>query len=60
MANLHHSTLAADSVVDTCTCERSCGRELCSHAGRWHNHADDVCSVHPDTIVDVPTPRIET
>lgn len=51
MANLHRSTLSADAAVDACACQQNCGRSGCSHAGRWHNHEDEVCSVHPDTIV---------
>lgn len=52
MANLHRSTTAADSVVDGCQCEKNCERR-CARYGEWHNHSDDVCPVHPDTIVDV-------
>jgi hypothetical protein len=52
MANLNRSTLAADSVREECLCVKDCATQ-CSHDGRWHNHSDEVCPVHPDTIVEV-------
>lgn len=53
--SLNVSTLQADAERENCTCRRECG-PACSHDGRWHNHVDDVCAVHPDTIVDAPAP----
>lgn len=53
--SLNVSTLQADSERETCICRRECSPD-CSHNGRWHNHSDEVCAVHPDTIVDAPAP----
>lgn len=57
--SLNRSTLQADSVRHECLCVNDCGTQ-CSHRGRWHNHADEVCPVHPDTVVDVPEQRPPT
>lgn len=50
--SLDHATARADSVREECLCVRFCDAK-CSHHGRWHNHADEVCPIHPDTIVEV-------
>lgn len=51
--SLNRSTLQADSVIEDCLCVRQCSSKAkCSHHGRWHNHASEVCPVHPDTVVD--------
>lgn len=49
--SLMRSTLQADSARPECLCAQNCGND-CSHNGRWHNHSDEVCPVHPDTVVD--------
>jgi hypothetical protein len=54
MPNLRRSTDRADAVREECLCRRACPN--CSHDGRWHNHADEVCALHPDTLVDAPAP----
>jgi len=51
MANLKRSTAAADSVREDCLCVSDC-EPGCTHHGRWHNHVDEVCPIHPDTVVD--------
>ena len=50
MANLEKSTRAADAERPECLCVQQCPG--CSHDGRWHNHPDEVCPIHPDTLVD--------
>lgn len=49
--SLMRSTQLADSVRPECLCVRDCVPG-CSHHGRWHNHTDEVCPLHPDTLVD--------
>lgn len=49
--SLMRSTLLADSVRPECLCVKDCERH-CSLSGRWHNHSDEVCPVHPDTLID--------
>lgn len=51
MANLHRSTLQADSIRPECLCRKDC-EPGCAANGRWHNHPDEVCPVHPDTLID--------
>ena len=50
MSNLEKSTRAADAERPECLCVRECPD--CTHDGQWHNHPDEVCPVHPDTLVD--------
>lgn len=51
--SLNRSTLQADSVREECLCVRQCEfKASCDKYGRWHNHVEDVCPVHPDTVVD--------
>lgn len=49
--SLMRSTLLTDSVRPECLCVQDC-EPGCRLSGRWHNHADEVCPVHPDTVVD--------
>ena len=51
MANLDRSTRLADTAREECLCVQSCSPR-CSHNGRWHTHVDEVCPIHPDTLVD--------
>ena len=51
MANLNRSTRQADSIRADCLCVREC-EQRCPRHGHWHNHVDEVCPVHPDTVVD--------
>ena len=50
MANLLRSTRRADSVRQECLCVEQCEHKHCALRGRWHNHDDEVCPVHPDRI----------
>ena len=54
--SLARSTRQADSVRPECLCVRECATG-CSGDGRWHNHIDEVCSLHPTTLIDTPTPQ---
>lgn len=49
---LNTSTARADAVREDCLCVQDCGDKRCSHQGRWHNHASEVCPLHPDTVID--------
>lgn len=49
--SLNRSTLQADSVRPECLCVQHCGTGCAGH-GRWHNHPDEVCPVHPDNLID--------
>ena len=50
--SLNRRTLIANSVKPECLCVHSCAHPRCQLAGQWHNHSDEVCPVHPDTVVD--------
>lgn len=52
---LTRSTLQADSVREECLCVRECASTCAGH-GTWHNHPDEVCPIHPDTLVDSTPP----